>query len=136
MPTAQCVYKLGTSFVLFLEEEYILDYSMNSFNKKKRFSVFTVFRISAHTCIMQIVQKKKNVQIQKVLCHELTLLAQQQDIFGPRNSNRRVDPVASSLRGRRSKGKGKGIRARDRARGRRDEGNPCKQALFAIPPTN
>ena len=83
---------------------------------------------------MQIVQK--NVQIQKVLCHQLTLLAQQQDIFGPRNSNRRVDPVASSLRGRRSKGKGKGICARDRARGRREEGNPCKQALFAIPPTN
>ena len=108
---------------------------MNSFNKKKKtFSVFTVFRISAHTCIMQIVQK--NVQIQKVLCHQLTLLAQQQDIFGPRNSNRRVDPVASSLRGRRSKGKGKGICARDRARGRREEGNPCKQALFAIPPTN
>ena len=29
----------------------------------------------------------------------------------------------SSLRGRRSKGKGKGIRARDHARGRREEGN-------------
>ena len=28
-----------------------------------------------------------------------------------------------SLRGRRSKGKGKGIRARDHARGRREEGN-------------
>ena len=65
MPTAQCVYKLGTSFVLFLEEEYILDYSMNSFNKKKRFSVFTVFRISAHTCIMQIVQKKKTYKFKK-----------------------------------------------------------------------
>ena len=85
---------------------------------------------------MQIVQKKKNVQIQKVLCHQQTLLAQQQDIFGPRNSSRRIDPVASSLRGLRSKGKGKGIRERDRARGRREEGNACKQALFAIPPTN
>ena len=28
-----------------------------------------------------------------------------------------------SLRGRRSKGRGKGIRARDHARGRREEGN-------------
>ena len=43
----------------------------------------------------------------------------------------------SSLRGRRSKGKGKGIRARDHARGRREEGNACKEAIvFAIPPTN
>ena len=42
-----------------------------------------------------------------------------------------------SLRGSRSKGKGKGIRARDYARGRREEGNACKQAIvFAIPPTN
>ena len=42
-----------------------------------------------------------------------------------------------SLRGRRSKGKGKGIRARDHARGRREEGNACKEAIvFAIPPTN
>ena len=41
------------------------------------------------------------------------------------------------LRGRRSKGKGKGIRARDHARGRREEGNACKEAIvFAIPPTN
>ena len=39
-----------------------------------------------------------------------------------------------SLRGRRSKGKGKGIRARDRAR---EEGNSRKQAIvFAIQPTN
>ena len=38
-----------------------------------------------------------------------------------------------SLRGRRSKGKGKGIRAR----GRREEGNACKEAIvFVIPPTN
>ena len=43
----------------------------------------------------------------------------------------------TSLRGRRSKGKGKGIRARDHARGRREEGNACKEAIvFAIPPTN
>ena len=36
-----------------------------------------------------------------------------------------------------SKGKGKGIRARDHARGRREEGNACKEAIvFAIPPTN
>ena len=42
-----------------------------------------------------------------------------------------------SLRGRRSKGKGKGIRARDHARGRREEGNACKEAIvFVIPPTN
>ena len=42
-----------------------------------------------------------------------------------------------SLRGRRSKGKGEGIRARDHARGRREEGNTCKEAIaFAIPPTN
>ena len=42
-----------------------------------------------------------------------------------------------SLRGRRSKGKGKGIMARDHARGRREEGNACKEAIvFAIPPTN
>ena len=35
------------------------------------------------------------------------------------------------------KGKGKGIRARDHARGRREEGNACKEAIvFAIPPTN
>ena len=32
---------------------------------------------------------------------------------------------------------GKGIRARDRARRRREEGSACKQAIvFAIPPTN
>ena len=43
MPTAQCVNKLGTSFVLFLEEEYILDYSMNSFNKKKNGFLFLQF---------------------------------------------------------------------------------------------
>ena len=44
---------------------------------------------------------------------------------------------ASSLRVRRSKGKGKGIRARVQARGRREEGNACKEAIvFAIPPTN
>ena len=49
----------------------------------------------------------------------------------------------NSLRGRRSKGKGKGIRARDHARasedggGRREEGNACKEAIvFAIPSTN
>ena len=42
-----------------------------------------------------------------------------------------------SLRGRRSKGNRKGIRARDHARGRRKEGNACKEAtVFAIPPTN
>ena len=42
-----------------------------------------------------------------------------------------------NLRGRRSKGKGKGIRARDHARERREEGNACKQAIvFTIPPTN
>ena len=42
-----------------------------------------------------------------------------------------------SLRGRRSKGKGKGIRARDHARERRVEGNACKETIvFAIPPTN
>ena len=42
-----------------------------------------------------------------------------------------------SLRGRRSKGKGKRIGARDRARGRSEEGNACKEAIvFAIPPTN
>ena len=35
-----------------------------------------------------------------------------------------------SLRGRRSKGKGKGIRARDHARGRREEGNACKDAIL------
>ena len=35
-----------------------------------------------------------------------------------------VIEVNSSLRGRRSKGKGKGIRARDHAGGRREEGNP------------
>ena len=41
-----------------------------------------------------------------------------------------------SLRDRRSKGKGKEIRARDHARGRREEGNACKEAIiFAIPPT-
>ena len=34
-----------------------------------------------------------------------------------------VYTLQSSLRGRRSKGKGKGIRARDHARGRREEGN-------------
>ena len=44
---------------------------------------------------------------------------------------------ASSLRGKPSKGKGKGITARDHARGRREEGNACKEAIvFAIPPTN
>ena len=43
----------------------------------------------------------------------------------------------NSLRGRRSKRKGKGIRPRDHARGRREEGNACKEAIvFAIPPTN
>ena len=50
----------------------------------------------------------------------------------------------NNLRGRRSKGKGKGIRARDHARarmeeggGRREEGNACKEAIvFAIPSTN
>ena len=50
----------------------------------------------------------------------------------------------NNLRGRRSKGKGKGIRARDHARarmeeggGRREEGNACKEAIvFAIPFTN
>ena len=45
-------------------------------------------------------------------------------------------PSFDNLRGRRSKGKGKGIRARDHARGRREEGNACKEAIvFAIPPT-
>ena len=45
--------------------------------------------------------------------------------------------IWSRLRGRRSKGKGKGIKARDRARGRREEGNACKEAIvFAILPTN
>ena len=45
-------------------------------------------------------------------------------------------PSFDSLRGRRSKGKGKGIRARDHARERREEGNACKEAtVFAIPPT-
>ena len=50
----------------------------------------------------------------------------------------------SSLCGRRSKGKSKEIRARDRARGRREEGggrreegNAWKEAtVFTIPPTN
>ena len=43
----------------------------------------------------------------------------------------------TSLRGRRLKGKGKGIRAQDHVRGRREEGNTCKEAIvFAIPPTN
>ena len=42
-----------------------------------------------------------------------------------------------SLRGRRSKGKGRGIRARDHAPERRDEGNACKEAIvFAISPAN
>ena len=42
-----------------------------------------------------------------------------------------------SLYGRRSKGKGKGIRAQDHARGRREEGNACKEAIvFATRPTN
>ena len=46
-----------------------------------------------------------------------------------------------SLRGRRSKGKGKGIRARDHARGRREEGGGerlqgIEAIVFAIPPTN
>ena len=46
-------------------------------------------------------------------------------------------PAIPNLRGRRSKGKRKGIRARDHARGRREEGNACKEAIvFAIPPTN
>ena len=46
------------------------------------------------------------------------------------------------MRGRRSKGKRKGIRARDRARGRREEGGgrrgtPGRKPLFyAIPSTN
>ena len=41
-----------------------------------------------------------------------------------------------SLRGRRLKGKGKGSMARDHARGRREEGNACKETIvFAIPPT-
>ena len=45
--------------------------------------------------------------------------------------------LSTSLHGRRSKGKGKGIRARDHARGGREEGNACKEAIvFAIPPTN
>ena len=48
-----------------------------------------------------------------------------------------LDCTGISLRGRRSKGKGKGIRARDHARGRREEGNACKEAIvFAIPPTD
>ena len=43
----------------------------------------------------------------------------------------------ASLRGRRSKGKGKGISARDQAQERRNEGNACKEAIvFAIPPAN
>ena len=43
----------------------------------------------------------------------------------------------ASPHGRRSKGKGKGISARDHARERRDEGNACKEAIvFAITPTN
>ena len=43
----------------------------------------------------------------------------------------------TSLRGMRSKGKGKGIWTRDHERGRREEGNACKEAIvFAIPPTN
>jgi len=42
-----------------------------------------------------------------------------------------------SLSGRHSKGKGKGIRGRDHTRGRREEGNACKEAIvFVIPPTN
>ena len=54
-----------------------------------------------------------------------------------RNSFVTPSTVEPSLRGRRSKGKGKGIRARDHARGRREEGNTCKEAIvFAIPPTN
>ena len=51
-------------FDLFLEDEYILDYFMNSFNKKKWFSVF---RIPAHTCIMQIVQKKKSINLNNIM---------------------------------------------------------------------
>ena len=40
-------------------------------------------------------------------------------------------------RGRELRREGKGIRARDHARGRREEGNACKEAIvFAIPPTN
>ena len=48
-----------------------------------------------------------------------------------------ITPIYS-LRGRRSKlGKGKGIRAQDHARGRREEGNACREAIvFATPPTN
>ena len=41
----------------------------------------------------------------------------------------------ASLRGRRYRGRE--LRKRDRARGRREEGNACKQAIvFAIPPAN
>ena len=40
-------------------------------------------------------------------------------------------------RGRELGLEGKGIRARDLARGRREEENACKEAIvFAIPPTN
>ena len=48
-----------------------------------------------------------------------------------------ITPIYS-LRRRRSKlGKGKGNRAQDHARGRKEEGNACKEAIvFAIPPTN
>ena len=48
-----------------------------------------------------------------------------------------ITPIYS-LRGRRSKlGKGKRIRAQDHARGRREEGNACREAIvFATPPTN
>ena len=43
----------------------------------------------------------------------------------------------TSLHGRRSKGKGNGIMARDHAQGRREEGNACREAIvFAILPTN
>ena len=44
--------------------------------------------------------------------------------------------MRSSLRERRSKGKGKGIRARDHARGRRDEGNALSRAQISPSPFN
>ena len=44
---------------------------------------------------------------------------------------------SGSQRGRRLKGKGKGVRAREHARRRREEGNACKEAIvFVILPTN
>ena len=52
------------------------------------------------------------------------------------NLPRRISPRGSRSKGK-GKGKGKGIRARDHARGKREEGNACKEAIvFAIPPTN